>query len=50
MLIVITDVSLKHIDVSLNFASFWTFISFKEYGISISDENKFVSRKTIYLS
>ena len=40
MLIVIADVSLKHIDVSLNFASFWTFISFKEYGILISDKNK----------
>ena len=33
MLIIIANVSLKHIDVSLNLVLVWTSISSKEYGI-----------------
>ena len=33
MLIITADVSLKHIDISLNLILFWTFISSEEYSI-----------------
>ena len=33
MLIIIANVSLKHIDVSLNLVLVWTFISSEEYDI-----------------
>ena len=41
MFIIFADVSLKNIDVRLNLVLFWPYISSKEYGIKVSDENKY---------